>query len=275
LTIVHSRIRHSEIMAFTFFATLFFLQSFISNVIAETHTVSFDNQCGYGTPQLIQGNDVLTTTTYTFNTTYSGIAYLQTGDCGFNGETCGIVEMTLINPTTAGGGSSADISYIPPLAYSVPYAFSYYGGCDGQGASCNSADCSEAFYTPDETYVQVACQDDNVNLLITFCGDGSSSSATTSSSSTTTPTTSVETSSTAVESSSTVVESSSTAVASPTTTEATSTVASSTVSTASSTSSSGRCSSRNRRRRIESRDSDKLSHGLRSHRRRSPKLHDL
>lgn len=36
------------------------------------------------------------------------------GDCGFNGEECGIVEMTLINPAVAGGGSSADISYIPP-----------------------------------------------------------------------------------------------------------------------------------------------------------------
>lgn len=238
-------------MASTLFPTLIFflLPLFILNVIAETHTVTFDNQCGYGTPQLIQGNDVLTTTEYTFDTSYSGIAYLQTGDCGFNGESCGTVEITLINPTTAGGGSSADISYIPPLAYSVPYAFSYYGGCDGQGASCSSADCSEAFYTPDETYVQVACQADNVNLLITFCGDGNSTSTATSFSSAAAATTLAST------------ETSSTVVATTTTVDSTSVVASSTASAASSTSSSRRC--KNRKRRIDS-----LSEGLKSHRRR-------
>ncbi|KAJ3845438.1 hypothetical protein F5878DRAFT_125134 [Lentinula raphanica] len=153
-------------MAFTLISTLLLcLLSFLFssvNADSETHIVKFDNQCGYGQPQLIQGNDVLTTTEYQFNSSYSGIAYLQTGNCGFNGENCGIIEMTLDNPTVSGSGSSADISYIPPLAYSVPYKFEFYGGCDGSGASCTSSDCSEAFFQSDQTYVQVACQTDNV-----------------------------------------------------------------------------------------------------------------
>ena len=36
------------------------------------------------------------------------------GGCGFNGEGCTLVEVTLQNPTTAGSGSSADISLIEP-----------------------------------------------------------------------------------------------------------------------------------------------------------------
>ncbi|KAJ3815858.1 hypothetical protein F5876DRAFT_29757, partial [Lentinula aff. lateritia] len=98
------------------------------------------------------------------------------GGCGFNGEYCGIVEMTLDNPTASGSGASADISYIPP----------FYGGCDGEGASCNSSACSEAFHEPDQTYVQVACRNDDVNILITFCEGGESN-------------TSIETGSTAVD----------------------------------------------------------------------------
>ncbi|KAJ3799154.1 hypothetical protein GGU11DRAFT_778025 [Lentinula aff. detonsa] len=257
-------------MAFTLITTtlLCVLSFLISLVNAETHVVKFDNQCGYGAPQLIQGNDVLTTTEYQFNESYSGIAYLQTGNCGFNGEYCGIVEMTLNNPTVNGGGSSADISYIPPLAYSVPYKFEFYGGCDGNGASCTSSDCSEAFYEPDQTYVQVACQTDNVNILITFCEGGSSEdsdavSTTAGSGSNAADVMLTSTSST----SSTQVEASSNI---PTTNIAdgdspTSSLVSSTATAPSSTSSSGsrRCSN-NRRRR-----SSNLSEGLKAHRRRS------
>ncbi|KIK67460.1 hypothetical protein GYMLUDRAFT_156638 [Collybiopsis luxurians FD-317 M1] len=166
------------------------------------------------------------------------------GDCGFNGENCGTIEMTLINPTVSGGGSSADISYIPPLEFSVPYKFEYYGGCDGQGASCNSSDCSEAFYNPDETYVQVACQTDNVNLLITFCHGGDSANgtvATTSYSESVTTSETVSTFSTQITNA---------AASSPTASVdgdgTTMSVASSTVSSPFSISSSRRC--RNRKR---------------------------
>ncbi|PPQ93070.1 hypothetical protein CVT25_011946, partial [Psilocybe cyanescens] len=95
--------------------------------------------------------------------------YLQTGKCGFNGDNCITVETTLVNPTSPGSGSSTDLSLIPPLKFSVTTGFGYYGGCDGAGASCNNANCNTAFRVPTDTFVQVACQSNNVNLAITFC----------------------------------------------------------------------------------------------------------
>ncbi|KAH8113589.1 glycopeptide [Phellopilus nigrolimitatus] len=138
---------------------------------AETHTVHFTNNCGFGTPTLIQGANVLSTgADYVSNgPLISAIAYLQTGNCGFNGEQCTLIETTLVNPTTPGSGSSTDISLIPPHAFSVTSGFGYYGGCDGAGADCTSADCTTAFHVSTDTGVQVACQVDNCNLAITFC----------------------------------------------------------------------------------------------------------
>jgi len=147
-----------------------------ASVRAETHIIRFDNQCGYGTPQLIQGGNVLSTgEDYTSNGPFeSAIAYLQTGACGFNGEDCTLLEMTIGNPVVAGGGSSTDISLITPHAYSVQSSFAYFGGtggCDYTGANCASATCPQAFFYSDETQVQVACQEDDINLLIAFCAD--------------------------------------------------------------------------------------------------------
>jgi hypothetical protein len=143
-------------------------------VSAETHTVRFNNQCGHGTPQLIQGADLLSTgADYVSNGPLSSaIAYLQTGNCGFNGENCVLVEMTLGNPTCPGCGSSSDLSLIPPHAFNVETGFSYFGGCDGQGTTCDNGSCRTAFFNPNDNQVQVACQTDNVGLLITFCGSG-------------------------------------------------------------------------------------------------------
>ncbi|TFK53587.1 hypothetical protein OE88DRAFT_1655778 [Heliocybe sulcata] len=175
-------------MAFTFVSALAAL-AFAAVANAESHTISFDNKCGKGTPQLIQGGNVVSTgQPYTSNGAFSsGIAYLQTGECGFNGEKCALLEMTLGNPTCAGCGSSTDISLITPHALNVPVAFEYQGGCQGQGATCTTANCNTAFFVPDDTQVQVACQADNVNLLITFCPDGSSDSPSSSSSAAASP----------------------------------------------------------------------------------------
>ncbi|KAJ3574223.1 hypothetical protein NP233_g1907 [Leucocoprinus birnbaumii] len=140
-------------------------------VNAETHTVTFDNRCGRGTPTLIQGGRVLSTGgSVTINGPLEGaIAYLQTGSCGFNGEGCTLIETTLVNPTSPGSGSSTDISLISPHAFSVTSGFGYYNGCDGAGADCTSASCPMAFRTPTDYFAQVACQANNVNLAITFC----------------------------------------------------------------------------------------------------------
>jgi len=159
------------------FNTVFFIISGFITICAnaESHTIRFENQCGFGTPRLIKGPNILPLTdgSYTVNGVFSSaIAYLQTGKCLFNGEGCTTVEMTLGNPTCPGCGSSTDISLIPPLKFSVPTGFLYYGGCDGQGATCSSENCDTAFFRPDDNQVQVQCQEDNVNLLIVFCGSG-------------------------------------------------------------------------------------------------------
>ncbi|KIP11607.1 hypothetical protein PHLGIDRAFT_99429 [Phlebiopsis gigantea 11061_1 CR5-6] len=153
-----------------------------SAVSAESHTVKFDNQCGKGTPTLIIGGKVVSTgDPFTSNGAISGgIAYLQTGGCGFNGEDCTLMEMTLGNPTCPGCGSSTDISLITPHAFNVESSFSYYGGCDGQGTTCDSESCDTAFHQPNDNQVQVQCEEDNVNLLITFCGSSGSSPASSS-----------------------------------------------------------------------------------------------
>ncbi|KAI0081909.1 hypothetical protein K474DRAFT_1013834 [Panus rudis PR-1116 ss-1] len=148
---------------------------------AEQHIVRFQNSCGRGTPTLIQGAKTLSTgKDFTSNgPLISAIAYLQTGQCGFNGEKCATIELTLKDPDpgSPGSGSSVDISLIPPLSLNVPVSFSYFGGCDGTGASCETNGCKSAFAKPDDTFVQVACQTKNVNVLVTFCGSGTSGKA--------------------------------------------------------------------------------------------------
>ncbi|KAF8190810.1 glycopeptide [Pholiota molesta] len=140
-------------------------------VNAESHTVHFTNNCGFGTPTLIQGGTVLSTGgDFTSNGPLTAaIAYLQTGGCGFNGEGCTLIETTLVNPTSPGSGSSTDISLIPPHSFSVTSGFGYFNGCDTAGADCTNANCPTAFHVSTDTGVQVACQTNNVNLAITFC----------------------------------------------------------------------------------------------------------
>ncbi|KAJ3725006.1 glycopeptide [Lentinula guzmanii] len=137
---------------------------------AETHTVTFTNLCGKGVPTLKANGVTLSTgKPYTSNGPLeAAIAYLDVG-CGANGEGCTTVETTLVNPTSPGSGSSTDITLIPPHAFSVTTGFGYYNGCDGAGADCNNPSCPTAFFIPTDTGVQVACQTDNVDLVITFC----------------------------------------------------------------------------------------------------------
>ncbi|KAI0743590.1 hypothetical protein C8Q80DRAFT_849356 [Daedaleopsis nitida] len=150
-----------------------------ASVKAERHVIRFENKCGTGTPQLIQAGNVLSIgQDFVSNGPFrAGIAYLQTGNCGFNGDHCSMIEMTLVNPTAPGAGSSTDISLIPPLAFSVPVSFSYFNGCDRQGRICDHNGCDTAFYKPNDNQVQVQCQTNDVNLLITFCGDATKSTA--------------------------------------------------------------------------------------------------
>ncbi|KAJ8090702.1 hypothetical protein PM082_018266 [Marasmius tenuissimus] len=111
------------------FTTLAVLAAAAGTVMGERHTVNMINRCGRGTPQLIRGPKVLSTGgSYTENNPLtSAIAYLQTGQCLFNGENCMTAELTLknANPSQPGSGSSVNLSLIPIHAFNVPIALKY------------------------------------------------------------------------------------------------------------------------------------------------------
>ncbi|KAF5343453.1 hypothetical protein D9758_011840 [Tetrapyrgos nigripes] len=156
---------------FTKVASIAVLAVTVIGASAESHTVTFDNRCGRGTPQLVQSGNILSSgAAFTANGPFSAaIAYLQTGECGLNGDNCMTVEMTLQNPTAPGSGSSVDLSLIPPLAFNVPIRFEYTNGCDGAGQTCGDGGCNTAFHVPTDNQVQVQCQNNDVNLNIIFC----------------------------------------------------------------------------------------------------------
>ncbi|EJD02778.1 uncharacterized protein FOMMEDRAFT_146612 [Fomitiporia mediterranea MF3/22] len=162
-------------MSFTLSSLAFVLVSAL-HVFAESHTVRFQNNCGTGTPKLVQGGKILSTgEDYTSNGPInSAIAYLDRNDeCLLNGEHCTLVEMNMNNPSCPGCGSSVDISLIPSHAFNVETSFAFFGGdgdvCDGLGAVCADSNCKTAFFQPNDNSVQRSCQANNVNLLITFC----------------------------------------------------------------------------------------------------------
>ncbi|KAL0569587.1 hypothetical protein V5O48_012375 [Marasmius crinis-equi] len=142
--------------------------------MAERHTITMNNHCGRGTPTLIRGGKVVATGTTTVDGVFdAAIAYLQTGNCLFNGENCMTVEITLKNPNPAapGSGSSVNLSLIPPHAFNVPISFHYASSGCSAGNSCNNANCppSQAFHVPTDTGSQRACQGNDANLVIDFC----------------------------------------------------------------------------------------------------------
>ncbi|KAK7687771.1 hypothetical protein QCA50_008990 [Cerrena zonata] len=151
-------------------ATLGFFST-AAYVYAESHTVVFVNDCGFGTPLLKaqDGTTLSTGGTFTINGPLIGaIAFLQTGSCSDKGEGCTIVEITLQNPTTPGNGSSVDINFLPPdHTFSGPTGFGYFNGCDGAGADCTTPNCPTPF--PHQGPLEVDCDADNVNLAVTFC----------------------------------------------------------------------------------------------------------
>lgn len=131
-----------------------------TGVRAETHTATFTNQCGYGTPNLSGPNGVLSSTgqAVTFNSPAEGLyAYLQTGNCGSNGEGCPVVNASLVN-----GDSCASTEILPPDTI----GFCFYNGCDGVGFDCTSRPTDPI--TGQEVY-SACCAADNVDLAITFC----------------------------------------------------------------------------------------------------------
>ncbi|KAF5345786.1 hypothetical protein D9758_011900 [Tetrapyrgos nigripes] len=142
------------------------LAALVASVNAETHTVHFVNNCGFGTPTLVLDGRILSTgADFTINGPLDGaIAFLQTGNCGPNGEGCTLIELELSNNI-----SSCDISLIPPHTFSVSAGIAYTNGCDGASLTCQSATCPEAFHSASETRTGLICTVANVDITITFC----------------------------------------------------------------------------------------------------------
>ncbi|KAF9818664.1 hypothetical protein IEO21_02644 [Rhodonia placenta] len=138
------------------------------HVKAETHTVSFTNNRILHKPYLWGQNGVLYSSgegSYTSDGPLLGlISFCLTGNCGNDGEGCTTVEATLENASN----SAADITLISPHEFSVTSGFGFYGGCDGAGEDCTSADCPGAFTDPTNGLI-VSCSEPNVNIAITFC----------------------------------------------------------------------------------------------------------
>jgi len=162
----------SDLSTMLSFARIVSLVAAVVVVSAETHTIEFTNNCGFGTPTLVQNGNILSTgMTITVNgPIISAIAYLQTGSCGLNGEGCTIVNITLQNPTTSpGSGSCTAIVLDSVHNFSVTTGFGYFNGCDGEGQDCTNPNCPAAFPSPIQPVEPICCQANNVDLAITFC----------------------------------------------------------------------------------------------------------
>ncbi|KZT07548.1 uncharacterized protein LAESUDRAFT_115317 [Laetiporus sulphureus 93-53] len=159
--IIHIPMSLKPLIAFVIAASAFI------HVIAESHTVTFVNDCGSGTPYLRAQNGTVLSTgeAYTINgPLVDGYAYLQTGACDDQGNNCTVVEFTLQN-----GDTSAIIDLVPPHVFSVATGYGFYNGCDGDGADCTVADCASAYRGGAGVYPAIPCAGDNVDLAVLFC----------------------------------------------------------------------------------------------------------
>ncbi|EIW85683.1 hypothetical protein CONPUDRAFT_150482 [Coniophora puteana RWD-64-598 SS2] len=141
--------------------------AFASNVAAESHRVTFTNNCGKGSPKfLYQGNSSPGGARTIQGELNGGIAWLSGADgCENNGVNCGAVEFTLQNT----GYSQADITLEPEgnHLYKYPLGFNFIDGCS-DGLHCGSANCAEASHSPPQVPLK-DCQANNCGIHITFC----------------------------------------------------------------------------------------------------------
>ncbi|EIW85937.1 hypothetical protein CONPUDRAFT_148070 [Coniophora puteana RWD-64-598 SS2] len=149
---------------FAIIATAVALASFVA---AESHQVTFTNNCGYGTPLfLYQGDSTPQGGTTIQGELNGGIAWLENGSCTTDGVNCGAVEFTLQNT----GYSQADITLEPEgnHNYLYPIGFNFINGCSN-GLFCDNPNCiTVASFSP--TQVPLAdCQADNCGINVIFC----------------------------------------------------------------------------------------------------------
>ncbi|KZP16081.1 hypothetical protein FIBSPDRAFT_934811 [Athelia psychrophila] len=149
-------------------ATAIAIFAALAGIVSAGHSVGIVNNCGSGTPMMDGPDTGLINVSGGYSTSgdmTGWIIYLQTGQCGANGENCLTVEGTL-----NGGFSSVDISDIAPHAINVPTAFSYTNGAGGKYCASGNCPCNDAaFCQPTDYGAQVGSSDPNASITITFC----------------------------------------------------------------------------------------------------------
>jgi len=148
------------------------ISAVVTLVRAEVHTLTFVNNCHVGVPQFVRSPGTLATETsssvWTSNIPgyLNGIAWLDWDDnmgCGLDVDDvkCPHVTVNLDNNHPV-GQSSASIN-IPKEEYYGGIKYRFTGGsngdCDSIAAGCYNQAC----------VVQNECDDNDVNLEITFC----------------------------------------------------------------------------------------------------------
>ncbi|VDC01121.1 unnamed protein product [Peniophora sp. CBMAI 1063] len=100
----------------------------------------------------------------------NAVAYLDQDGCAAGGsETCMEIEFGLSNSSP----SFVDILLIPPQTYQNAACVSFSNGCDGASLSCTEPGCSAAFTSQDDSAgagTVLMCEEEDVNIVITFCG---------------------------------------------------------------------------------------------------------
>ncbi|KZP18287.1 hypothetical protein FIBSPDRAFT_933555 [Athelia psychrophila] len=148
-----------------------FAALFAGSALAESHQVTFVNNCGSGTPQFLYaggGDQGAGTIQGELN---GGIAWLSGADnCQDSGKNCGVVEFSLQNT----GYSQADISLEVGTngewgnhLWTYPLSFNFINGCSN-GLDCPASGCSTASYTPTQVPLE-QCAADNAGINIQFC----------------------------------------------------------------------------------------------------------
>ncbi|KZP26462.1 hypothetical protein FIBSPDRAFT_887252 [Athelia psychrophila] len=140
----------------------------LAGIVSAGHSVGVVNNCGYGTPMMNGPSTGLISVPggYSSGGDITGwIMFLQTGQCGNNGENCVIVEGTLND-----GYSSVDISLISPHEINVPTGFSYTDGAGGKYCASGNCPCnSAAFCQPTDYGALVNTADPNASITVTYC----------------------------------------------------------------------------------------------------------
>ncbi|KAF8600276.1 hypothetical protein BDV93DRAFT_496924 [Ceratobasidium sp. AG-I] len=140
----------------------------------ESHTITFQNNCGKGTPQLQRNGKILSTgEPFTQKGRHLvATAWLATDGCGPSGENCTLVELDLMNAINTTTDSSTNILIADQYKFSVPVKFQYFGSCSTSNECLSASCCPQGAVCNDsepDNMSERLCLANNANVAITFC----------------------------------------------------------------------------------------------------------